>query len=508
MNISSSKKIFFSHPRGLWITLGLIFALGLGIRLYDLTDLPLDFHPTRQLGSAVIARGMYYQGLDTVSEEMRDTAVSLWKAREVYEPRILERIVATTYHILGGEYLWVSRIYTSLFWLIGGVALYLLARNMSTIDGAILAVAFYVFFPFGVHASRSFQPDPIMVSLIVLSLLALHDWYKQPTWRRTLISGVICGLAILVKAVAVFPICGALLGLMLGMRGFRGAISDRKNWVIAVLTLLPAVIYNLFIIPERSSGLFQFFVLSFSEWLTKPEFYVRWVNFISFLFGFHVIVLSLWGALMFREGGEREMVVGIWLGYALFGLSLPYQIMTHDYYHLMLIPILGLCLAPPLAAVFHHLSSRRVVWRIAAVGVLVVAVFYHLWAVRVDLARRSYRNKAREWEIIGEAIPRDGKVIALTEAYGYQLEYFAMIQVPLWPRRGDIDAMSMRGDEFDYEQEFARRTKDFDYFLITDSYDFNNQDELQEILYDRYSIYSEGDEYVIFNLGQKLEEEE
>ncbi|MCK4693509.1 MAG: hypothetical protein KAT23_07750, partial [Anaerolineales bacterium] len=154
------------------------------------------------------------------------------------------------------------------------------------------------------------------------------------------------------------------------------------------------------------------------------------------------------------------------------------------------------------------LSSRRVVWRAAAVGVLLVAVFYQLWAVRVDLARRSYRNKAREWEIIGEAIPRDGEVIALTEAYGYQLEYFAMIQVPLWPRQGDINATGMRGDEFDLEQEFAKRTRDYDYFLVTDSHDFEKQDELQEILYDRYSIYSEGDEYVIFNLGQKLDDVE
>jgi hypothetical protein len=485
-----------------------LFAFGLGIRLYDLTDLPLDFHPTRQLGSAVIARGMYYQHLDTISDEMRNIAVNLWKAREVYEPRILERIVATTYHILGGEYLWVSRIYTSLFWLIGGVALYLLARDMSTTDGAIIAVAYYLFLPFGVFASRSFQPDPIMVSLIILSFLALHYWCKQPTWRRTLIAGVICGVAILVKAVAVFPICGALLGLVLGMRGLRGAISDRKIWIIAGLTLLPAIIYNLFLIPERSVGLFRFFVLSFSELLLDPAFYVRWANLISLHFGFYIIILSLWGVLMFRADSERGMMVGSWVGYVLYGLSLPYQIMTHDYYHLMLVPILGLCLAPPLAAVFHHLSSRRVVWRAAAVGVLLVAVFYKLWAVRVDLARRSYRNKAREWEIIREAIPRDGEVIALTEAYGYQLEYFAMIKVPLWPRQGDINAIGMRGDEFDLEQEFAKRTRDYDYFLVTDSHDFEKQDELQEILYDRYSIYSEGDEYVIFNLGQKLNDVE
>ena len=174
----------------------------------------------------------------------------------------------------------------------------------------------------------------------------------------------------------------------------------------------------------------------------------------------------------------------------------------------MLVPILGLCLAPPLAVVFHHISSSRFIWRVAAIGVLLVAIFYQLWTVRVDLAVHSYRNKAREWEIIGEAIPRDGNVIALSEAYGHQLAYFAMVNIQMWPRQGDIDAMEMRGSEFDYEQEFAKRIRSYDYFLITDTNDFEKQDELQEILYGQYSIYSEGDEYIIFNLNQKLDDEQ
>ncbi len=46
---SSSKSFFGSRPVVLWFTLAVIFILGFGIRLYDLTDPPLDFHATRQL---------------------------------------------------------------------------------------------------------------------------------------------------------------------------------------------------------------------------------------------------------------------------------------------------------------------------------------------------------------------------------------------------------------------------------------------------------------------------
>ena len=41
----------------------ILFGLGFAIRMVDLTDPPLDFHPTRQLRSAIIARSMYYRSL-------------------------------------------------------------------------------------------------------------------------------------------------------------------------------------------------------------------------------------------------------------------------------------------------------------------------------------------------------------------------------------------------------------------------------------------------------------
>ena len=64
MNITSpedSVSSFFAPRRIvliLWVVL--LFGVGIAIRFYDLTDLPLDFNSTRQLHSAVVARGFYY----------------------------------------------------------------------------------------------------------------------------------------------------------------------------------------------------------------------------------------------------------------------------------------------------------------------------------------------------------------------------------------------------------------------------------------------------------------
>jgi len=141
---NSSQSFFAKSPLWLWITLSVIFLLALGIRLYDLTDPPLDFHSTRQFWSAIIARGMYYQGLENVPDWQRDLAVATWKAQPVIEPTIFESMVAVTYRIVGQEIIWIPRIYSALFWLIGGLGLYFLARDMTSMDGGIIALIFYL----------------------------------------------------------------------------------------------------------------------------------------------------------------------------------------------------------------------------------------------------------------------------------------------------------------------------------------------------------------------------
>src|SRR5688572_23935991 len=157
-----SQTTFFSSRSIRFITLVLIFGAALAIRLYDLTDLPLDFHPTRQLLSALKARGMYYQTLENVSDEQRDFAIQQWKTRASVEPALLESIVAFTYRFTG-EQLWIARVYSSLFWIIGAVFLFMLAREFASVDGALASTAIYLFLPYAVAASRSFQPDPLMV---------------------------------------------------------------------------------------------------------------------------------------------------------------------------------------------------------------------------------------------------------------------------------------------------------------------------------------------------------
>ena len=134
-----NKVWFFGNRISLLITLVIVFIAALGIRMYDLTDLPLDFHPARQLFSAFKARGMYYSMLPESADVpawQRELAIQQGNESAIIEPPVMERVVALTYLLAGGEYLWIARIYAAVFWLLGGVFLYFLAREILSVDGA------------------------------------------------------------------------------------------------------------------------------------------------------------------------------------------------------------------------------------------------------------------------------------------------------------------------------------------------------------------------------------
>ena len=149
------------------VLMAVLLLLGLGLRLLDLTDPPLDFHPTRQYRGALIARSIYYDMLPDADPERRELASEMRSDFPEFEPPLLETVVALGYILLGSEQLWLARLIVSLFWVLGGWGLYLLVKRTVSAESALVSLAYYLFLPFAVYASRSFQPDPLMTVAII-----------------------------------------------------------------------------------------------------------------------------------------------------------------------------------------------------------------------------------------------------------------------------------------------------------------------------------------------------
>jgi hypothetical protein len=489
------KPTFFPSRFARTAALVLLLTLGLGIRLFDLTDLPLDFHPTRQLLSALKARGMYYQNLTDVPAGQRDFAIQQWKIRASVEPEFFECIVAFTYQFTG-EQLWVARIYSSLFWVIGAVFLFLLASDLVSADGALAATAFYLFSPYAVIASRSFQPDPLMVALIIIFWRAVLKWAKNPiSYKWAIIAGFFGGFAIFIKFVAAFFVIGGGLGAVLGRESIRETVRRPQVYVMSVLGILPGAAYTIYGVWIAGYLGQQFEGRFIPALFLSPSYYLGWIGMLNLVIGGAVLMIGLLGLFFFRDKIGLRFTLGLWAGYALFGIYFNYHISSHDYYSLPLIPIVALSLAPLADFILAQLTNSKKIVTL----ILLFGIFASVWNMRAEMKSVDYRPEALTWAEIGAKIG-DARVAGLTQDYGSRLAYWGWKNVTAWPTSGDlIYHDDLRGAQRDFEKRFDEISRK-DLFLVTDFNELNLQLFLKDKLYSSYSILDQGEEYVIFDL--------
>lgn len=506
-NSAQSSPLVFRGQS--WTSNGLLIlllVLGFGIRLYDLTDPPLDFHPTRQLRGAIVARGLYYRMLPDADPERREMAIAFKDTIGRYEPPILESLVAVTYRLIGGEHLWVARIYSSLFWVIGGVFLFLLAKRMTSLEAALVALGYYLFLPFAVQASRSFQPDPWMVMWIILTAYSLYRWADTPNWKWALLAGLFGGMAILVKVVAAYLLAGGAIAVIWHSLGIKRAVKYPQVWVMGGLMVLPAAFYYLLLNLGATSSYAEGWVFSLAHLLLDPGFYVRWLSFLSKLVGLAVVFLSLIGVLI-SSPRSRALMLGLWIGYGIYGLTLPYQMYTHNYYHLQLVPVIALSLAPLVQLLANESRLQARPWQYGIILVAIVAMAYSLWVARSEMASKDYRREPVYWEQLSSLLPDDGKIVALTQDYGYRILFYGWRRVSLWPSQAELNLSKLRdkGGEKAFETFFSSRIEGKDYFLVTSLSQLKSQPSLQQRLRNHFPLLRQGDGFLLYDLKHPLD---
>jgi hypothetical protein len=408
-----------------------------------------------------------------------------------------------------------------LFWLIGGIFVYLLARDMVSVDGGILALAFYLFVPYGIFASRSFQPDPLMVSLVVAFWWLLYRWAdltpgpstlsgtrskrRGESWKWAILAGLVGGLAVFVKFVAAFFVIGGALGALLGRFKLRELVRDPQVWTMGALGALPGaawIIYGKFVLGIFGGDMSGRFIPSL---LASPLFYVQWQTKAATVAGGIGIMLGLLGLFLVRERVVRAFLLGIWGAYLVFGLYFNYHISTHDYYSLPLIAIVAVSLAPLGDWFFARLREASLGWvRSALLVVLLYGIFSTVWDVRNQMKSMDYRPQAAYWAEIHEVLGTQTSVVALTEDYGLRMAYWGWMKATIWPSSGDLYQADARGNQRDIGRLFAETAAKKSLFLVTDLEDFAKQKELQALLAG-YPVLVQGDGYLIYDLQHMLE---
>lgn len=494
-------------PSEFWriLIVAVILICGFATRLFDLTDPPLDYAATRQLRSAMISRGKYYQFLNDVPDWQKESALKQQNVHGRLEPEIFENIIALTYRVVGGEYVWIARIFSSFFWVLGGLALYSLTREIISDDAGIVGLVYYLFVPFGLIASRTFQPDPMMTMMIITAWLMFFNWYKYPKWVWAILAGITAGAAMYIKSSAVFFLLPGMALIVLSRDRLLKTLKDIQVWVIAILAGSPVIVYHLYglYISGKLAGQLKGRFLP-QMWI-DPGFYLQWKNAVSNVSGnLILLIIGLAGLIFIKKKQDQLFLIAGWIGYVLFGFGASYYISTHYYYSLPVIPLLAVSLGAIGDLIIQWLRKFKLGPVIqAGTGLLLIAGIsggYYIFS------KDDYRHEPPYYQKVADFVNPENKIVALSQDYGYRLSYYGWRIVIPWRGTEDLRQSKIKDSEQDpFSERFSEFSTDYDYFIVTRMKELRRQQNLFDELYGHYPVLVEEGGFVIFDLSERIE---
>lgn len=511
------------------LALGLIFLAAFGLRLFHITDPPWEFHITRQYHSAIIVQSFYYSLLKDIEPWQSTITTINRKGYSPKEPPVMEGLTLGAYLLAGKEILWMSRLISIIFWMIGGIFLYLLVRNLFGPGGGLVSTAVYLFFPFGINISRAIMPESLMSMMTLCSLWLIIRFSSESNTKNLVLAAVISGLAILVKFVVIFPIMGAFIFLGIQKKGIKNFILNWHTILFLIGSLSIGFLYYFytffFLSSLKGTGADVFL----PRMIFTSFFWKGWLRMIGYVVGLIPFVLSVLCFFTIRDRRTKALLTGSFLGYFIYGLIFTYTTATHDYYQLalFLIVIIALGRIGELLAKHFSLTKRKPYLALfVLLPVCFICLFYSLATAQWDFlnfAQRVKHNKSASLicgnqlyhvpnvslsrkieaaEEIGEIVNHSDKTIFLAHGYGYPLRYHGFLAGRYWPDVIELQARILRGGTpLSVEELFNQSySSGAEYFIVEHMPFWWQQPDLQSFLTNRFTLLAENQDYLIFKL--------
>ena len=266
---------------------------------------------------------------------------------------------------------------------------------------------------------------------------------------------------------------------------------------------------------------------------------------IALVVGYIALACALLGFFLIRDKLSKSLLAGLWIGYFIYGLSAPYQIHTHDYYHIPIIPIVALSIGPVSCLLINRLVVLLSSWkRLGLLGMLCLVIVIGLWTGIGKINLRDHKEEAKtigaiigvypqfykfisddfEKEVriakeIGEITGHSANTIFLTSDFGRSLAYHGELSGLPWPNSVSLQERGERGLNIPRKEElfnvryltvrthgkYIRYTPDF--FIITAFDELEKQKDLKDFLNLNFPILARSDDYLVLDLRKMSEHE-
>lgn len=493
------------RPLGVVVVVLMLLLVGAGVRAIRLDQPGLEQYSTRQYNSALLAR-KYEQALGGRAGGFSHRVVNAAAPAEI-EPPIMEAVTAVAWRVTGSEPLWFPRLLSILVWSVGGWLLYLLLERLASRVAGIVAVVVWSLLPFAVAATRTFQPDPLMVAAVVGAVLALVVHDDEPTRRQLLVAGVASGFAVLVKLPAAFLIAPVFVVLAYRRDGVR-ALWSRRTAQYAAWFIGPALVYNAYglLIGGFLHGQEGGRVLP--QLLVTVTFWREWARLVGATVFFVLPLLALAGLLLAR-GRARAVGFAVVVGYVAFGLVFTYHYETHSYYHLTLVLVLAVGIGLLADRVVSLVRKRR--GDLTSVGVAAATTMILVAGTQMGsfsivpppVPAATVRTEVVVPAEIGRIVRHATGIVFLAPSYGDTLEFYGGVAGTYWPAPQDVKLAQLEGNapkSVQVELDEIRRHAGARFFVVTDMRGWHAQRNLRAYLERHYPRVASNRYYLLYDL--------
>jgi hypothetical protein len=464
-----------------WLFVILIFAFW--VRTYRIDRALADWHSWRQADTAAVSRNFIWEGFNVLEPKYDDmvpvaegSLPNLNRYRYVEFP--IYNIIVSALWLVFGIQLKIARL-VSIFFSLGSIIfLYLITKKYLGLFLAFLSTLVFAFLPYNIFYSTVIMPEPMLIFTMVGTLYFFDLWLaKNNPMQKNIIFGSLSLLfsatGLLLKPTFIF-LAFPLLYLAWKNLGW-GLFKNTKVWLFVFFTLVPFAVWRI-ISLQHPEGIPRWtwllngtkirFKAAFFYWIIQE----RLSRLILTVPGVALFILGILAPL-----GRRMILFYAWLmSLVIYLFIFATGNVTHDYYQVILIPILSIFVAVGIWWLLTwrgDLSRRIFGWMMAVILVILMSGLG--WREGRDLFAIRDPNIVEAGEAADRLLPKDAKVIAPyggSTAFLYQTKRhgWAIGVLPIPEMKEKLGATHYVTVKFD--SEAADLEKEYKTLLKTDKF--------------------------------------
>jgi hypothetical protein len=416
----------------------------IAVRLYKINSPIADWHSWRQVDTAAVARNFEKFGTDPLHPRYNDLS-NIQSGKDnpegwrMVEFPIYQLFAIGSKRIVPSITIEVALRIVSILATAGTVlSLGLIGRKLQNSVTGLFISFFYAFLPYSIYYGRTTLPEPTGVFFSILSLLLAVYAFDKKNWQAIILlmgSAISAALALLIK-----PFMGFLLFPLafLFLRNFKFSISwITKTIMYGIVSLLPLLLWRKWILqfPEG---------IPVYTWLFNEgniRFKGAWFYWL-FAERLGKLILGYWGTLFFSLGiiAKIEKLEHWFFRLLLLGSLLCLVIVArgnvqHDYYQILLVPVVAVYLGKGLYFLLRlPQSDRFMTW--TGGGICLLFMISFSWYYIRSYYWINHQEIVDAGRVADQILPKDAKVIA---PYGGDTTFLYQTNRQGWPIGFEID---------------------------------------------------------------------